>query len=824
MTLSPVSPPIPKSTLSAETPGCVRSEYTHLRIFAKAASRLVLSDEPVELLGPLFEELARDLGVELYFNYMLGDAPNTLVLESSTGLSSDDQKRYRQIEFGKLMCGTVAATRAPLLVEDLQRTNLAIGAELKAAGVQAYAGYPLIAHGRLLGTLAFATCRRPCLTPDELELLQTLSDQVAAVLERNRLLRDLRASEQTAQRHLTLLQNVYATAPVGLCFLDRDLRYVSVNEKLAQITGRTPAEHIGRKLGDFIPEATPLVDECKRVLETGRAVMDRELRHATIGGDRHWLVSIHPVRNEASELFGINVVVQEVTCRKRAEQALRESEERFRTLADNIAQLAWMADGTGSVVWYNKRWFDYTGMTLEETQGWGFQKAHHPEHVDRVLETVREFIASGEAWEATFPLRRKDGSYRWFLSRAIPIRDERGVVARWFGTHTDVTEQREVEQALKEADRRKDEFLVMLAHELRNPLAPIRTAVQVLDITGGSDPDVLRTREMIQRQVAHMARMIDDLLDVSRVAHGKVELRKERCDLAKIVRQVADDYGPAFRGAGLVLGLSLPDEPVWVLGDHTRLAQVIGNLLHNALKFTDLDGQVTVRVETDPATKTALFVVNDTGIGMEGFMIPHVFETFSQADSSLDRRRGGLGLGLSLVRSLITLHDGSVEARSEGPGKGSTFLVRLPLSTAPARFIRQTEPVLRALPPREGALRVLVVEDNQDTADILKQLLVLLGYRTEVAYTGPSGLAVGRSLAPDVVLCDLGLPGMDGYALARALRSDPATAGAFLIAQTGYGHAEDRRRAREAGFDLHMTKPIDPTELERILSSVARRA
>ncbi|WP_437998803.1 ATP-binding protein [Sorangium sp. So ce185] len=697
-------PPDPTFALAAEAPRQARAEHAHLRILAKAASRLVLCDEPSALLGSLFEELANDLGVELYFNYMLGDEPNTLVLESAAGISPEDERRYRKIGFGQFMCGTVAATRMPLIAFDLQRSSLECGSELKKAGVQAYAGYPLISHGRLLGTLAFATSKRPHMNADELSLMQTLSVQVAAVLERNRLCRSLRASEQATQRHLALLQNVYSTAPVGLCFLDRDLRYVSVNETLARITGRPISEHLGRTLGEFIPEATSFKDLCERVLETGQEVTNCELRCARPEGDRHWLVSVHPVRDEAGTMLGINVVVQEVTERKRAEQALLESE-----------------------------------------------------------------------------------------------------------------------QALREADRRKDEFLMMLAHELRNPLAPIRTAIQVLDITGGDAPEVIRTRDMIERQVAHMARMIDDLLDVSRVARGKIELRKEPCDLAQIVRQVTDDYAPAFQGNGIELLVSAPDEPVWTYGDYTRLTQVIGNLLHNALKFTDTGGRVLACLETDPATNTAVIVVEDSGIGMDPSMIPRVFETFSQADSSLDRRRGGLGLGLSLVHSLVAWHGGSVEAHSEGLGLGSTFRVRLPLSSTPVHSVRRPERVRPATASRD-VLRVLVVEDNLDAADILKQLLVLLGYHVEVAYTGPEGLAVGRTLAPDVVLCDLGLPGMDGYALARALRADPATARAYLIAQTGYGHAEDRRRAREAGFDLHMTKPIDPTELERVLSSVGTRA
>ena len=510
----------------------------------------------------------------------------------------------------------------------------------------------------------------------------------------------------------------------------------------------------------------------------------------------------------------------DVTAHREIERALRESEERFRTLADNITQLAWMTDSAGAAFWYNRRWYEYTGASLEQTRGWGWCSVHHPEHLDRVVENFRRCLETGAVWEDTFPLRGKDGGYRWFLSRAVPIRDQAGNLLRWFGTNTDITAQREVEQALKEADRRKDEFLAMLAHELRNPLAPIRTALEVMDLAGDDAARARHMRDMIERQVTHLARLIDDLLDVSRIARGKVQLRMERCDLVSIARNVTDDYRPIFASSELALTVALPAEPLWVQGDVIRLAQVIGNLLSNANKFSVPGGRVCVTVAADVDAGAAVITVHDTGMGIEPAMLAHVFEPFVQADLGLDRSKGGLGLGLPLVRGLVALHGGSVEARSDGADQGATFVMRLPLAHDEVPAGRA--PTRGAAPSGDG-LRILIVEDNRDTADSLQELLTLLGHEAAVAYAGPAALELAPRFRPDVVLCDIGLPGIDGFEVARALRQDPATRDAFLVAHTGYGQDEDRRRTREAGFDQHLRKPVGLDELRRILATIARR-
>ena len=373
-------------------------------------------------------------------------------------------------------------------------------------------------------------------------------------------------------------------------------------------------------------------------------------------------------------------------------------------------------------------------------------------------------------------------------------------------------------ESLKEHDRRKDDFLAMLGHELRNPLGPVRNAVQILRLTGPVDTTAEQARDMIERQVGHMSRLIDDLLDVSRIARGKIQLHKERCDLARIVRETAEDYRTAVEASNLQLSVEVPDEALWVLSDATRMSQIVGNLLHNAHKFTDAGGRITVQLMTNAENDAVILNVRDTGIGMERETLAGIFVAFSQADRSLDRSRGGLGLGLALVKGLVELHGGTVQAVSRGPGQGSEFTVRLPLEVAPA------QPANQVSPPDDHAAgyRILVIEDNRDGAESMRMLLTLMGHQTSVAYAGPSGLEAARQMQPDIVLCDIGLPGgMDGYAVARALRADPHLSSVSLIALTGYGQEEDQRRAAEAGFDRHMIKPVNFQDLSKALASVA---
>jgi PAS domain S-box-containing protein len=412
-----------------------------------------------------------------------------------------------------------------------------------------------------------------------------------------------------------------------------------------------------------------------------------------------------------------------------SEERLRESERRFRMVADNIAQLAWTCDKLGNVTWYNQRWLDYTGLNHEAMEGWEWSKVQHPDHLDRVVARVKRSAETGEPWEDTFPLRGKDSEYRWFLSRAVPIRDAAGNIIRWFGTNTDITEQRQAEAALKEADHRKNEFLAMLAHELRNPLAPIHNAVQVLRLTGGNGEAVASASAMMERQVGQMVRLVDDLLDLSRISRGKIELRRVRVELASAVHHAVEAARPLVQSMEHDLTVILPPTPIYLHADPTRLAQVIGNLLNNACKFTNKGGHISLTVEQ--VDSQAIVRVRDPGIGIAADQLPRIFDMFMQIDTSLERSVSGLGLGLTLVKNLVEMHNGTVEVNSDGIGKGTELVVRLPIMAGATKPSPPEPPTSES--SRTTARRILVVDDNRDSAESLAMLLKLTKNDTHTA-------------------------------------------------------------------------------------------
>lgn len=371
-------------------------------------------------------------------------------------------------------------------------------------------------------------------------------------------------------------------------------------------------------------------------------------------------------------------------------------------------------------------------------------------------------------------------------------------------------------QSVQEADRHKNEFLSMLAHELRNPLAPIRNAVQLLRLIGGEQPELQWARDVIDRQVSHLVRLVDDLLDVSRITRGKIRLQPEPVEVGAFIAQAVETSRPLIDARKHQLTVKPPGEPLFVKGDATRLAQVLANLLNNAAKYTDEGGRITLTARREG--DDVLLSVRDTGVGIPSGMLGKVFDLFTQVDRSLDRSQGGLGIGLTLVNRLVELHGGSVRASSPGPNLGSEFIVRLPLlRDLPSSHSRSNgrHADLGDSPPK----RILVVDDNKDAAESLSLLLQLARHEVRIALDGPAALAAAREFCPEVVLIDIGLPGMNGYEVARNLRQWPEMAGAQLVAITGYGQEEDRRLSLEAGFDVHLTKPVDPEELQRFLET-----
>ncbi|MEO6192565.1 MAG: ATP-binding protein [Thermoanaerobaculia bacterium] len=368
--------------------------------------------------------------------------------------------------------------------------------------------------------------------------------------------------------------------------------------------------------------------------------------------------------------------------------------------------------------------------------------------------------------------------------------------------------------ALKEAGHRKDEFLAVLAHELRNPLAPIRSAVQILRHEGTPTAALCSAREVIDRQVGQMTHLIDDLLDVSRISHGRIELRRERVELAEVVRSALEATGPLIESSGHRLDVALPPEPILLEGDPTRLSQIFSNLLNNAAKYTERGGQI--RLAAEQAGHHVRVRVTDSGIGISPAHLPNLFKMFTQGEHSIERAQGGLGIGLALARSLVEMHGGTIEAFSAGPGSGSEFVVRLPVAVEAPRA-EKPAPAAGSTARADAALRVLVVDDNQDAADSLSALLELMGHEVRTAYDGLEAVAAAGAFAPDLVLLDIGLPKLNGYEAARRIREQPGGRDINLIAVTGWGQDEDQRRSREAGFNLHITKPLDPAILERLL-------
>jgi PAS domain S-box-containing protein len=500
------------------------------------------------------------------------------------------------------------------------------------------------------------------------------------------------------------------------------------------------------------------------------------------------------------------------------EEALRRTNESL-SLAQRAASAGvWDWDVASDVVYVSPEYRELYGLAPDDRLTYDLWLNHlvHPEDRKRVEDYGREFFNSESEYRIEFRILHPARGERWVMGVGTLSRNLIGQPMRFSGINLDITDRKRAETAVREANRHKDEFLAMLGHELRNPLGIITTALELMrykDVTEAS----LELRDMIDGQVQHMRRLIDDLLDVTRITTGKIHLEKERCELSGIISETVTAYHESFKASGLLLEIRLPDQPLFFTGDRTRIEQVIGNLLHNATKFTESGGKVTVGLSATSDGKSAILTVRDTGIGIDAATLPRIFDTFIQADRAVDRSRGGLGLGLALVKGLVELHGGEVKAKSEGVGKGSTFTLRLPLDAPSISPVSREHGYLREIRP----FRMVIIEDNVIAARSTQMLLNELGHQTEIAHNGIQGIAIVQQFRPEVVLCDLGLPGIDGYEVARRLRQSSEVSEIHLISTSGYGQEEDKQRALAAGFDAHLVKPIDFRELQRMLSELA---
>ena len=631
----------------------------------------------------------------------------------------------------------------------------------------------------------------------------------------------------------SLFEAVFNRSPIGHYLLSPtpEATVLAVNDAFLAASGRAREELVGVSLFVAFPRnpddpadtgETDLRRSLARAVATGRPDRLPAQRYPipvvlpngeTGFEERFWSAVSTPIFGADGTVLCISHTTIDVTEQVRSEAALRESEARYRALTNATADVVYRM----SPDWSQLRQLEGRGVlkdTADATRCW-LDDYVPPEEQARVHHAIDEAIRAKSTFELEHRVRRLDGSVGWTYSRAVPMLDARGEIEEWIGAASDITERKLAEEKLRESDRRKDEFLAMLAHELRNPLAPVGAAAALLQRARLDEGLVRKTSEIIGRQVGHMTELIDDLLDVSRVTRGQVELDEAALDMRDIVADAVEQVMPLARARRQQLDVDVPAQRMPVLGDAKRLVQILANLLNNAAKYTQEGGRL--RLAATVRDGAVVVDVVDNGIGMAPELVARAFDLFAQAERTSDRASGGLGLGLALVRSLVELHGGTVMCESAGPGQGSRFTVMLPLLAQEAEPAEPRDGADAAA--RENSLSIMVVDDNVDAAETLGLLLEAAGHRVSVEHDPQRALERAGTEAPQVCLLDIGLPGMDGYELARRLRAQPATRHALLVAITGYGQDNDRRLAKEAGFDRHLVKPIDLDALQDALAS-----
>ncbi|MCC2634469.1 MAG: chemotaxis protein CheY [Ramlibacter sp.] len=626
-------------------------------------------------------------------------------------------------------------------------------------------------------------------------------------------------SDPSTEQRLQLL--VEAVVDYGIFQLDPDGRVVSWNTGAEKLKGWRREEIVGQHFSVFYPREaidTGWPEEELR-LARARGRFEDEGWRLRKDGSRFWAnVVITALHGPDGELTGFAKITRDLTERRQYEESLRASEERFRLLVDSVRDYAiFMLDPDGIVRSWNAGAKAIKGYEAGEIVGRHFSAFYTPEGKaaglpEQELAAARELgRIEDEGWRV-----RKDGSLFWANVVVTAIKGPGGDLRGFAKVTRDMSERRRL-QELESSSRRMNEFLAMLAHELRNPLAPIRNAVTIMQLETLASPVLRNCRDVIDRQLTHVTRLVDDLLDVGRLTTGKIKLRKELLRLSDVVARSVETVRPLIAARRHALEVDQPAEPIYVNGDATRLSQVLQNLLVNAARYTPEGGRIVLDVAA--LDNFVNLRVQDNGRGIAAENLESIFQLFMQGESGTSvGADSGLGIGLTLARSLAEMHGGTIEAHSPGPGQGSTFTVRLPRSAQAAPAEEQPEPEEAG-----GGLRVLVIDDNRDSADSACDVLRLLGNRVECAYDGRAGVAAAADFKPHMILLDLAMPGMDGYETRRQLRSQPGAATAFLVAMTGFGNEDDKRRTREAGFDAHLTKPVELDALMSLLNAVRGR-
>jgi PAS domain S-box-containing protein len=710
--------------------------------------------------------------------------------------------------------------RAVWIEDVVNDPNFPRASVAREAGVHGAIGFPIRIGSEAVGVVEFFTREVAAPDADLLAMMSTVGNQLGQFIARKRVETDI-AKEQRRTRA------ILETALDAVISMDHHGVITEFNPAAERSFGYRKEEAVGRQLADLI--IPPDLRQQHRAglskhLMTGEGpFLNRRVETRGYHADGHEFpieVAIIRVSDDGPPSF--TGFLRDLTAKRAAEAVAQSSEERFRNLAaSNTALTLYEQDRDLRYRWVFPQHPEFPDHNIGKTDdellppGEGAQLTSLKR---RVLET-----GVGSREEITITLPTGIRSYDLMVE---PRRDNAGAIVGVSGVAVDITERKRTEHLLRdsaarlsEADRRKDEFLAILAHELRNPLAPIRTGLELVRLAGDTPSAIAQIRPMMERQVGHMVRLIDDLLDVSRISSGKISLQRRPTPVGDLVSGAIEANRDAIGAAGIQLTVRLPEEPLLLLADSTRFVQVLSNLLNNAAKFTDAGGRIVISGQVVPANSGAdelVLSVTDTGIGISSDMLPRVFDLFTQADQTRHRAQPGLGIGLALARWIVEMHEGRIDARSAGQGQGSEFTIRMPLLDPSAGLPREAS---RAVAVPAVNRRVLVIDDNADAAEMLAALVRTMSGEAETADNGLDGIRRAAAFAPDLIFLDIGMPGMDGYETCRRMRREPFGQRAVIVALTGWGQERDKQRAAEAGFDAHLTKPADPMELQRLLAA-----
>jgi PAS domain S-box-containing protein len=745
-----------------------------------------------------------------------------LVPIASLGLSDEGKAQLRCIPIGDGACGLAFKEKRRIIIEDTETDPIysKYVCFARNEGIRSVFSTPFYAAtGKALGVLSiYAYTPR---VPDERELRLTdiCVGQVALLVEREQSHNALKAEQERSHQVLSSIKD-------GFILMDSEFRVQQINKEGLRIDGRSIQEIVGRSHWELWAGSETLsVGEAYKRAMKERIPVNLEQCYSHFGQDIWLDIQAYPSGD------GLAVFYRDISARKNAEKALREREEQLRLAIDAADIGLWDVDLVANTLFWQARVKAMFGISADRPVLMDdFYAGLHP---DDLAHTSAAFAnAADPQIRAVYDVEyrtigKEDNVIRWVAAKGRGIFNDAGRCVRVIGTAIDISRRkaseealRESEERLRQSDKRKDEFLAMLAHELRNPLAPISAAAELIGMVRLNDTQLQSTSSVITRQVNHLTELVDDLLDVSRVTRGLIRLSKSRQDMKDLIASAVEQVRPLMEAQRHHFSIELSPQAADVLGDRKRLVQIVTNLLNNAAKYTPSHGNIKLILEVDAAC--VLVRIEDNGIGIAPEMQPYIFELFAQAERTADRTQGGLGLGLALVKNLIELHDGSVRCQSKGLGEGSCFTISLPKLAVETH----TEPKAgldgATLNKSETKLRILVVDDNVDAAEMLKMLLEAVGHEVLVETKSHSALMRAQQEVPDLMLVDIGLPDMDGYELARRVRADPRTSTLRLAAVTGYGQEEDRKKARDVGINYHLVKPVDTKKLMSILTECDR--